>query len=97
MGDVLAKIEKNSAEEIHFAFVEWKQKKYLDIRVWVKADPDEGREEQPTKKGVRFNVELLEEFIEVLQKINAGLAFGPGEAEETKENIPVEEETDIPF
>ena len=73
---MIAKLEKNSGEEIRFSFAEWNGKRYLDIRVWVKADPDEGKEEQPTKKGIRFNLELLDEFIEILQKINAGETFG---------------------
>ena len=73
----IAKIDKNSAEEIRFSFAEWNGKRYLDIRVWVKADPEEGKGELPTKKGIRFNLELLDEFIEILQKINAGEAFGP--------------------
>jgi hypothetical protein len=92
----IAKLDKNTAEEIRFSFAEWHDKKYVDIRVWVKADPEEGKEEQPTKKGIRFNLDLLDEFIKILQKINAGEAFGqekPGSAEEAA----AEEETEIPF
>jgi hypothetical protein len=76
MSETIAKLDKNSAEEIRFSFAEWNGKRYLDIRVWIKADPDEGKAELPTKKGIRFNLELLDEFIEILQKINAGETFG---------------------
>jgi len=89
----IAKIDKNQAEEIRFSFAAWHDKKYLDIRVWVKAAPEEGKEEQPTKKGIRFNIELLDEFIKILQKINAGEAFGP----EGMEEKGAEEKGEIPF
>jgi len=75
-------IEKNSAEEIRFSVVKWHEKNYVDVRVWIKADPSEGRDEMPTKRGVRFNSELLLEVIETLQKIDADLG---GEPPETKE------------
>jgi hypothetical protein len=92
----IAKLDKNTAEEIRFSFAEWHDKKYLDIRVWVKADPEEGKEEQPTKKGIRFSLELLDEFIRILQKINAGEAFEQ-ERPEGAEEQGVEEKTDVPF
>jgi hypothetical protein len=72
----LAKIEKNPAEEIRFSLTEWKSKKYVDIRIWIKADPGEGQEEIPTKKGIRFLAELIPEFIKILQKIDEKLACG---------------------
>jgi hypothetical protein len=75
-------IEKNSAEEIRFSVVKWHEKNYVDVRVWIKADPSEGRDEIATKKGVRFHIEILPEFIRLLQRIDADLA---GEPPETKE------------
>ena len=75
-------IEKNSAEEIRFSVVKWHEKNYVDIRIWVKADPSEGRDEIATKKGVRFHIEILPEFIRLLQRIDADLA---GESAEIKE------------
>jgi len=75
-------IDKNTAEEIRFSVVKWHEKNFVDVRVWVKADPSEGRDEIATKKGVRFNLEILPEFIEQLQRIDEALA---GEPPETKE------------
>jgi len=91
----IAKLDKNTAEEIRFSFAEWHDKKYLDIRVWVKADPEEGKEEQPTKKGIRFSLELLDEFIKILQKINAGEAFGQEKAASAEEAAG--EVDEVPF
>lgn len=70
MSEVFASLEKNSVEEIRFAFYEWNGKKYADIRVWVKADPEESRDEIPTRKGIRFNAELLPEFIKILRAMD---------------------------
>lgn len=79
MNKVFASLEKNSAEEIRFAFCEWSGKMYLDIRLWVKEDPEEGRKEIPTRKGIRFNAELLPEFIKILKKMDKELAGESGD------------------
>jgi hypothetical protein len=77
MGELLARLDKNSAEEIEFNLEEYHGQHYLDIRVWLKGQPGENGAETPTKKGIRFNVELLDEFIQALQKINAGMDGEP--------------------
>ena len=81
-GRVFGAIDKNPAEEIRFSVVRWHEKDYVDIRVWIKADPSEARDEMPTKRGVRFTAEILGEVIGQLQKIDADLA---GESAEIKE------------
>lgn len=82
MGELLARLDKNSAEEIEFHLEEYHGQQYLDIRIWVKGEPSAPGSEQPTKKGIRFNVELLGEFIQALQRINAGLTFEQDQAGE---------------
>jgi len=71
---VFGVIDKNTAEEIRFAVIKWHGMNFIDIRTWVKSDPSEGRDEIATKKGVRFNSEILSEFITLLQKIDQDLA-----------------------
>lgn len=71
---VMGAIEKNTAEEIRFGIIKWHGMNFVDVRVFVKADPSEARDEIATKKGIRFNAELLGEFIQLLQKIDADLA-----------------------
>jgi hypothetical protein len=78
------RIDKNSREELRFTIVDWNGQKYIDIRVWIKADPEEGQEEIPTKKGIRFNGELLPEVIGILQGIDRTLGGSQGAVEETK-------------
>ena len=83
---VIGVIEKNSAEEIRFSVVKWHEKNYVDVRVWIKADPSEGRDEMPTKRGVRFNIEILPDFLEQLQKIDAELGGMPEEPDEKEKS-----------
>jgi hypothetical protein len=75
---VMGAIEKNTLEEIRFAIIKWHGMNFVDVRVFVKADASEGRDEIALKKGVRFNAELLPEFIEILQKIDRDLAGETG-------------------
>lgn len=42
---------------------------HLDIRTWVKSEKYEG----PTKKGINFDVENLEEFLDIVNGINEEL------------------------
>jgi hypothetical protein len=76
---IFGRLDKNSVEEIQFSFCEWNGKEYVDIRVWVKEDPEEGRKEIPTRKGIRFNAELLPDFLKILKRMDKKLA---GESED---------------
>ena len=68
----IAKLDKNTAEEIRFSV---------------------GRDDK------KYILELLDEFIKILQKINAGEAFEEEKPETAEEQGPgeKEDETDIPF
>ena len=79
---VIGVIGKNPDEEIRICSVRWHDKLYLDIRLWIRANPEEGKDALPTKKGLRFSYDLLPEILGKLQKIDADLA---GESAEIKE------------
>lgn len=42
---------------------------HLDIRTWIQSEKYTG----PTKKGINFDIENLEEFKEILEKIDSDL------------------------
>ena len=56
---LLARFDKNVAEEIQIRATKWKTETYIDIRVWFKAEPGDDGDIRPTTKGLRFNAELL--------------------------------------
>jgi len=87
MDKTLGRLEKNSAEVIVFNLVTWKGHQYIDIRIWLKGESDDEIPETPTKKGLRFSLELLPEFIETLQRIDAGLDLAD---EETTEEADIQ-------
>lgn len=42
---------------------------YIDIRLWVTNDDYEG----PTKKGITFSKNILDEFVDTMDELNANL------------------------
>ena len=66
---ILASIPRTATEEIHIQINEYKGKKYLDLRVYYTTD--DGINWNPTKKGVTFPPDKLDEVkqaIELAQK-----------------------------
>jgi hypothetical protein len=57
---VLASIPRSATEEIQIAINEYKGKKYLDLRVYYTTD--DGINWNPTKKGVTFSPDRLEDL-----------------------------------
>jgi hypothetical protein len=54
---------------IRVSISDYQQKKYIDIRNWVRIDDSEkGATIIPTKKGVTISAEDLEEFIKALEE-----------------------------
>jgi len=68
---VIGRIEKTGGQ-IRVVLHEWKSQTYCDIRFWYEKDG----QFHPTTKGLRFNAELLPEFIEALQEAEAALERG---------------------
>jgi hypothetical protein len=73
----IATIEKNSAEELHVDLHEWKAETYVDIRVWYRGEPGADGDVQPTKKGLRFNAELLPDLRSAIDAAIEVLENGP--------------------
>ena len=63
---IAKEIEKSPTEIIRIALNEYKGKEYIDIRQHFKADSGDYL---PTKKGVTFNPELIDEVIEGLKAL----------------------------
>lgn len=59
-------IEKRENEIIRISLREYKGHDYVDVRQYFRG---EGEEFLPTKKGVTFNPELIDEVIEALQSL----------------------------
>ena len=57
---------KNEEEEVRFSIREYKDRRYLDFRIWYQTK--EG-EYHPTKKGLTLSLELLPEVMRGLEKI----------------------------
>lgn len=60
----MTEIDKNSLEKIRIQRTNYKGKDLLDIRVFYEAENGEWK---PTKKGITFKVELLEDIISALE------------------------------
>lgn len=61
-------IQRTESEQIQIKIKEYKDKKYLDIRLWFKS-PDRN-EYLPTKKGVALPLALLPEFQQIIANLN---------------------------
>ena len=57
-------IQKNSLERIRIQRSEYKGHELIDIRVYYEAENGEWK---PTKKGITFKVELIDEIISALE------------------------------
>ena len=64
---IIAQMKKNTAEEIVFSLREYKGHSLVDIRIFTESEGYSG----PTKKGVCFGVDLLEEFSACLRQLRA--------------------------
>jgi len=73
---LLLSIARSATEEVQVAINEYKGKKYLDLRIYYTTD--EGATWGPTKKGVTFSPDKLEELKAAID--TAIEAFGEEEA-----------------
>lgn len=65
----IAKIDKNSQEELIIQLTNFKGYDLIDLRLWTKPLPlEKGAEARPTKKGLTLKTELIPELIEALKK-----------------------------
>ena len=61
----IGKVQKNKTTDIVFSITDYKEQKYVDIREHVNSDSYSGF----TKKGVRFNSGLIDEWLSNLEKV----------------------------
>jgi len=65
----IAKIDKNSQEELIIQLTNFKGYDLIDLRLWTKPLPsEEGAKSKPTKKGVTLKACLIPELMEALRK-----------------------------
>ena len=63
---ILATIPRNATEQLQISINSYKEKKYLDLRIYYTTD--EGANWLPTKKGVTFAPEQLDVLEEAIQE-----------------------------
>ncbi len=71
---IVHRIEKNTKEEIIFRIFRFKNKDYFDIRTYVNAVGEVDK--IPTKKGVSFRLEQIDEAIKGLMEIKKVIEAG---------------------
>jgi len=80
---LIASFNKNSVEVIKVHLQEWKNQRYVDIRVWAQARAGDGEAAaHPTYKGITLSVELLGELKKAVDKCWAAVEMGEGEEPE---------------
>jgi len=73
---LIAEFTKNSVEKIKVHLQRWKNQTYVDLRVYF---VDDEMAEQPTKKGITLNVELLSELKRAVDAALAAVEVGEGD------------------
>lgn len=62
---ILARIPRNATEEVHISINSYKNKQYLDLRIFYTTD--DGANWLPTKKGVTISPENLVELKDAVE------------------------------
>ena len=57
---ILHQFSRNQDETVYFTLREYKDKRYLDLRIFYQ--PKDAEEMRPTKKGITLAIELLPEL-----------------------------------
>jgi hypothetical protein len=86
---VVSQFHKNSIEIVKLCLSKWKDKEYIDLRIWVMQNPAEPESEIATKKGIRLSVDLLPKLIEGLNETSRIL-----KESESKNRSPEREKQD---
>jgi hypothetical protein len=69
---VIHSFQKNQEEEIRFSLKEYKERRYLDIRLWF-VSPNDG-EYRPTKKGITLSLDHLAEIKRGLERTSKAVS-----------------------
>ena len=73
---VIHSFQKNPEEEVRLTLREYKERQYLDLRLWYQ--PSNGGDYLPTKKGLTLSLEYLPELkkgFERASKVSAEMAL----------------------
>ena len=73
---VIYTIHKGPKEEVRLTLRQYKERSYLDIRLWFQ--PPDGGEYHPTKKGITLGVEFVPELKRSLDRVGRGNQEMPG-------------------
>jgi len=66
-GIVVHSFQRNPEEEVRFCVREYKERRYIDVRLWFL--PANGEEFRPTKKGITLSLEYLAEIKKGLERV----------------------------
>lgn len=67
---LVGKFEKSAIQEVRISLKEWKDKRYIDFRIFVLSDQGEI---VPTKRGVSIPFEKFDELKEIFGKIEEAI------------------------
>jgi len=67
---------KNPAELVRISLVEFKGKRYVDLRLYYDASESEIPDWKPSKKGICLSVDLLDDLKEAIDKVEACVEDG---------------------
>ena len=70
-GLLVARFQKNASEEVRAQIIKYKGHDLIDVRVWVPRQDRPG--ENPTKKGLTLNIELLPQLKDAVLKLETAL------------------------
>ena len=66
---IVYQFSRNDGEQIMFSIRQYKDKRYLDIRMFYQPKPDE--QYRPTKKGITIPLELTDEMANGIKRVQA--------------------------
>jgi hypothetical protein len=72
MSQLIHNFNKNVLEEVRVSLEEYKGNRYIDLRVYFKADD----EFKPSKKGLTLSPDLLPELEQAVQKLKEAIGQG---------------------
>ena len=75
----IGRMKLNVMDNLVFQTSEYRGKTYVDIRKYVESQNYTGF----TKQGIRFNVDLFDEFMENIEKVAESLGIEVGEEKES--------------
>jgi len=75
----IGRMKLNVMDSLVFQTSEYRGKTYVDIRKYVESQNYTGF----TKQGIRFNVDLFDEFMENIEKVAESLGIEVGEEKES--------------